>query len=63
MGCACTNVVYAEGRAELWERWKSGQCRRISPADLSGGTRAASTGCWLSMEGSPQRYAGELLAR
>jgi hypothetical protein len=33
---------------------------RTSPARLSGGTRAASIGSWLSMEELLQRHGGEL---
>jgi hypothetical protein len=44
-------------RAELWERWKSGQCVADIARALERRTRAASIGSWLSMEELLQRHA------
>src|SRR5262245_46751749 len=58
-GGACTDLVHAEtesaGRAvNVW---------RTSRERLRGGTRAASIGSWLVMEGLLQRHAGGLWER
>ena len=50
-------------RAELWERWKNGQCVRISLGRLRGGTRAVSTVSWPSMVAWLRSRAGELRER
>jgi hypothetical protein len=46
-------------RAELWERWKNGQCVTL-PGHSSEETRAAYIGYWLSRVGSRRHHAGEL---
>ncbi len=47
-------------KAELWERWKSGQCVAEIARALEAGTRAGSIGFWRSMEASSRRRGGEL---
>ena len=51
----------AKQKDELWERWKNGQSvLAISRALERAGTRPASSGSWLSMEGSLRRRVAEL---
>ena len=47
-------------KAELWSAGRAVNVWRTSPERLSGGTRAASIGSWLSMVELLQRHAGEL---
>jgi hypothetical protein len=47
-------------KAELWERWKSGQCVADIARALERRNRSASIGSWLAMEGLLQRRAGGL---
>jgi hypothetical protein len=53
----------AKQKTELWERWKNGQSVLATPGRWSGGTRPASSGLWLSMEGLRGRHAAELWQR
>ena len=49
----------AKQKDELWERWKNGQSVLAISGRWKGGTRPASSGSWLSMEGSLRgRVAG-----
>ena len=50
----------AKQKDELWERWRNGQSVWPSPGRWKGGTRPASSGSWLSMEGSLRRHVAEL---
>ena len=49
-------------KAELWERWKSGQCVADIARALARRNKSA-IGSWLSMEGLLQRHARELRQR
>ena len=47
-------------KAELWERWKSGQCVADIARALERRNKAAFIGCWQSMEALLPRHAEEL---
>jgi hypothetical protein len=47
-------------RAELWERWKSGQCVADIARTLGRRNKSGVFESWLSMEELLQRHAGEL---
>ena len=53
----------SQQRAELWERWKNGQCVADIVGRLRGGTRAVSIVSWLSMVALLRSRAGELRER
>ena len=52
----------SQQRAELWERWKNGQCV-ADIGRLRGGTRAVSIVSWLSTVALLRSRAGELRER
>ena len=52
----------AKQKDELWERWKNGQVCEPFPGGWKGGTRPASSGSWLSMEGSLRRRVARAVA-
>ena len=47
-------------KAELWERWKSGQCVADIARALERRNKSAFIGSWPAMAGLLQRHAGEL---
>jgi hypothetical protein len=54
----CTDMVHPKQKAELWERWKSGQWVADVARALEDRKRCLRS--WLSMEELLQRHTGEL---
>jgi len=60
-GVACTDMVHAEAASRALGALEGRSMRSgYRPVLLSGGTKAASTGCWRLMEGSLHCRGGEL---